>query len=239
MENKNIFMRSLLLSIIMTVTCVFYCFICLLAAPLPLRLRHRITRVWILGMIKLCRNLCHVDYQVEGWRNVEKIKNGIIMSKHQSAWETFYLQGTFDQAAMIVKKELLWFPFFGWALALLKPIAINRKNTKSAMFQLIQQGRHCLEAGRWVVIFPEGTRIPAGQIGHYKVGGARLAVETGYPIIPVAHNAGYFWPRRQFIKKPGMIRIIFGPPIDPKGKTAEEVLTLTQNWIEAKIKEMN
>ncbi len=234
----NLFIRSFLLSSIMTVTCVLYCFVCLLAAPLPLSLRHRITCVWILGMIKLCRCLCHIDYQVEGWQHIEKLKNGIIMSKHQSAWETFFLQGNFAQAAMIVKKELLWFPFFGWALALLKPIAINRRHTKSAMYQLIAQGKAYLEAGRWVILFPEGTRIPAGQKGSYKIGGARLAVESGYPVIPVAHNAGYFWPRRQFVKKPGLIRIVFGPPIDPKGKTAEEVLVLVQNWIEKKVKEI-
>jgi 1-acyl-sn-glycerol-3-phosphate acyltransferase len=235
----NLFIRSLILSLIMTVTCIFYCFVCLLAAPFPLSIRWRVTSLWIRGMIYLCKTICHIDYRVEGLRNVMKIKNGILMSKHQSAWETFFIQGNFDQVAMIVKRELLWFPFFGWALALLGPIAINRSDRKSAMQQIIQQGGRYLEAGRWVCVFPEGTRIAAGEVGKYKIGGARLAVATGYPIIPVAHNAGRFWPRRQFIKKPGIIRIDFGPPIDPQGKTAEEVLELTKNWIEEKVAELD
>lgn len=235
----NLFLRSLTLSTIMTVTCVLYCFICLLAAPLPLRFRYRITNLWILGMLKLCQEICHIDYQVEGWSNVKKIKNGIIMCKHQSAWETFYLQSHFNQVAMITKKELLFFPFFGWALALLSPIAINRTKTKSAMHELVSQGQRCLEAGRWVVVFPEGTRIPYGQVGKYKIGGARLSVATGYPIIPVAHNAGRYWPRRTFLKTPGTIRLVFGPPIYPEGRSTEEILELTQAWIENKIKEFD
>lgn len=161
------------------------------------------------------------------------------MCKHQSAWETFFIQGNFDQVAMIVKRELLWFPFFGWALALLGPIAINRKDSKSAMQQIIQQGKRYLEAGRWICVFPEGTRIASGEVGKYKLGGARLAVATGYPVVPVAHNAGRCWPKRKFIKRPGIIRIIFGPPIDPKGKTAEEVLELSKNWIETKMSEID
>jgi 1-acyl-sn-glycerol-3-phosphate acyltransferase len=235
----NLFLRSLTYSVIMTITCVVYCIPCLLAAPLPLRLRYPFTNLWILGMLKLCRLICHIDYQVEGWSNTKKIKNGIIMCKHQSAWETFFMQSHFNQVAMITKKELLFFPFFGWALALLGPIAINRKKSKSAMQQLITQGQRCLDAGRWVVVFPEGTRIAYGDIGKYKLGGARLSVATGYPIIPVAHNAGRYWPRRQFIKNPGTIRIAFGEPIYPEGKTPEEVLELTQTWIENKIKEFD
>jgi 1-acyl-sn-glycerol-3-phosphate acyltransferase len=235
----NLFLRSLAFSAIMTVTCVLYCFICLLAAPLSLTTRHRITRLWILGMIELCRVICHVDYKVEGWHNIKKIKAGIIMCKHQSAWETLYLQSHLHDCAMITKKELLFFPFFGWALTLLGPIAINRKNSKTAMRQLVTQGKRCLDQGRWVVVFPEGTRIPYGQVGKYKLGGARLSVTTGYPIIPVAHNAGRFWPRRQFTKIPGTIHIAFGEPIDPQGKTPEEVLELTQTWIENKIKEFD
>jgi len=235
----SLWLRAALYSFIFTSTCILYCFLCLVAAPLPLSLRHRLTSVWIIGMINLCRSLCHVDYRIEGWSHVKQAKTGIIMSKHQSAWETLYLQSHLPQAAMITKKELLWVPFFGWALALLKPIAINRKKTKSAMQQLTNQGQDALNAGRWVVIFPEGTRIPYGQVGKYRLGGARLAVVSGYPIIPVAHNAGRFWPRRQFIKTPGCIRFAFGPPIYPQGKTPEELLALTQAWIENKIKEFD
>lgn len=238
-SSLNLFIRSLLLSIMMSVSCTFYCLICFLFTPFSLRVRYKVTQKWIAAMVKLCRFICHIDYQVEGWSELKKIKNGIIMSKHQSAWETFFLCSSFDQVAMIVKRELLWFPFFGWGLALLAPIAINRKDTKSAMQQIIQQGQQCLDDGRWVVIFPEGTRIPSGQIGKYRIGGARLSVATGYPIIPMAHNAGQHWPRQQFIKKPGLIRVVFGPPIYPEGKTAEEVLELTKTWIETKMLELD
>jgi 1-acyl-sn-glycerol-3-phosphate acyltransferase len=235
----NLFIRSFIFQTGFAISCILYCFICLLAAPFPLRIRYKVTQQWIAGMVSWCRFICHVDYQIDGWHHAREIKSGIIMSKHQSAWETFFLSSSFDQVAMIIKKELLWMPFLGWGLGLLSPIAINRKDTKSAMQQIIQQGKRCLEAGRWVVIFPEGTRVASGQIGEYRIGGARLAVATGYPIVPMAHNAGRLWPRKKFILRPGLIRVVFGPPIDPQGKTAEEVLELTKNWIENQMLELN
>jgi 1-acyl-sn-glycerol-3-phosphate acyltransferase len=239
MQNKmktysrfNLFVRSLLYSIVMIVSSALHCVLCLLAAPLPLAYRYKLTRLWMLAMIALGRVLCHMDFRVEGWEQVQKIKNGILLSKHQSAWETIFLAATFDQAAIIVKRELLWLPFFGWGLALLSPIAINRAKTRSAMQQIIQQGKSYLQAGRWVLVFPEGTRVSPGQVGKYRIGGARLAVEAGYPIIPVAHNAGHCWPRRQFIKNPGLIRIVFGPPLYPEGRTPEALLEAAKCWIE-------
>jgi 1-acyl-sn-glycerol-3-phosphate acyltransferase len=234
----NLFVRSLIFHTVFALSCILYGCICLLASPFPLRIRYKVNQKWIAAMLIWCRFICHLDYQIEGLSHVKKIKSGIIMSKHQSAWETFFLSSSFDQVAMITKKELLWVPFLGWCLALLSPIAINRKDTKSAMQQIIQQGKRCLETGRWVVIFPEGTRVPAGQIGTYRIGGARLSVETGYPIVPMAHNAGRFWPKKKFVISPGLIRVAFGPPIDPQGKTAEEVLELTKSWIENKVLEL-
>lgn len=215
-----------------------HCVFCLLAAPLPLRLRYRLTRWWMVAVIWLGKVICRMDYQVKGWENVKKIKNGIIFSKHQSAWETIFLAATFDQAAIIVKRELLWLPFFGWGLALLKPIAINRNNARSALQQIIQQGKRYLDAGRWVIVFPEGTRVAPGEIGKYRLGGARLAVESGFPLIPVAHNAGYCWSRRQFIKNPGTIQIIFGPPLYPQGRTPEELLAAAKAWIEKEMEKL-
>lgn len=231
-SQRHLFFRSLLYSIIMIVSSACHCVLCLLAAPLPLRLRYKLTRLWMVAMIGLGKMLCHMDYRVEGWRNVMKIPNGIIFSKHQSAWETIFLAAAFEQAAIIVKKELLWLPFFGWGLALLSPIAIERRKTKTAMQQIIQQGKQYLAAGRWVIVFPEGTRVSPGHVGKYRVGGARLAVEAGYPIIPVAHNAGRCWSRRQFIKRPGLIRVVFGPPLYPEGRSPEALLALAKNWIE-------
>lgn len=235
----NLFIRSLLYSVIMIGSSAVHCVFCLLAAPLPLRLRYRLTRLWMVAMIRLGKTLCGMDYRVQGWKHVRKVKNGIIFSKHQSAWETLFLAAAFDQAAIIVKRELLWLPFFGWGLALLSPIAINRGKTRAAMQQIIQQGKRYLKAGRWVIVFPEGTRVAPGQVGKYRVGGARLAVEAGYPLIPVAHNAGCCWQKRQFIKQPGQIRIVFGPPLYPEGRTPEALLELAKSWIEETMKKID
>ena len=124
-------------------------------------------------------------------------------------------------------------------MAVTDPIAIDRSAKASAMAQIIKKGKACLNAGRWILIFPEGTRIPPGQIGKYRLGGARLAVDSGYPILPVAHNAGRFWFRRKFIKRPGTIRVVFGPLIESKGKTPEQLLELTKNWIEKTMDEID
>lgn len=144
----------------------------------------------------------------------------------------------FKGPAIILKQELLWVPFFGWGLATVDPIAINRSNTASAMEQIISKGRKCLESGRWILIFPEGTRIPVGQIGKYRSGGARLAVATGYPVIPIAHNAGHFWPRRKFIKRPGTVQMVIGPPIESVGKTPDALINEVKDWIESTVKKI-
>jgi 1-acyl-sn-glycerol-3-phosphate acyltransferase len=237
MANKSyshfsLYVRSLLFSMIMIVSSAFHCVLCLLAAPLPLKRRYRLTRLWMVAMIWVGKVLCHINYRVEGGSHLRGIKNAVILSKHQSAWETIFLAAMFDQAAVIVKKELLWLPFFGWGLALLKPIAINRTKSRLAMQQIMQQGKQYLEEGRWVLVFPEGTRVAPGEAGKYRVGGAKLAAEAGYPVIPVAHNAGHCWSRRKFLKTPGLIRMVFGPPIYPEGKSPEEILGLAKDWIE-------
>jgi 1-acyl-sn-glycerol-3-phosphate acyltransferase len=228
----SMFIRSCLFAIIFPCFTIFYSLICLASYPLPLRYSHKVVMGWSLVSIWLLKNICHIDYKVTGVENIPHDRNGIIMSKHQSAWETFYLPPLFHETAIILKRELYWVPFFGWGMLACHPIAINRSDKTSAMTQVITQGRKCLEAGRWVLVFPEGTRILPGKVGRYHMGGARLAVETGYPILPVAHNAGYFWSRRQFLKRPGTIHVVIGPLIESKGRTAEEVLELTKNWIE-------
>lgn len=216
----------------MLIATIFYSFICVAAFPFPFRYRYKLITAYTSAMLWLLKIICHIDYKVEGLNNIPTNRSGIVLSKHQSTWETFFLQGLFHQAAIILKRELLWVPFFGWGLAIIDPIAINRKDTNSAMNQIISQGRKCLEAGRWILVFPEGTRIPAGKVGKYRIGGARLATETGYPVIPVAHNAGVFWPKRGFIKNPGTIQVIIGPLIETQNRRAEEVLEEAKNWIE-------
>jgi 1-acyl-sn-glycerol-3-phosphate acyltransferase len=183
--------------------------------------------------IYLLKKLCYIHYAVEGLENIPKEQVGIVLSKHQSTWETFFLPLIFHNPAIILKQELLWIPFFGWGLASTDPISINRSAKSSAMQQIITKGKKSLAAGRWVLVFPEGTRVAPGVVGHYKLGGARLATATGYPVIPVAHNAGHCWPRRRFIKRPGTIRLVIGPLIESEGRTADEVLKLAKGWIEA------
>jgi 1-acyl-sn-glycerol-3-phosphate acyltransferase len=138
----------------------------------------------------------------------------------------------------VLKRELMWIPFFGWALALLHPIAIDRGSGRKAIEQVVAQGRDRLRSGIWVVVFPEGTRVAPGTRRRYGIGGAVLAAETGYPVVPVAHNAGTFWPRRSFFKRPGTVRAVIGPVIESRGKTAEEIRDLAETWIENKMREL-
>lgn len=231
----NLFIRSFIFSIYSLTTIVIYSFVCMLALPFPLSYRHFLIRNYLRLYLYVLKKLCYLDYHVEGLENIPVNRNGIIFSKHQSTWETLYLPTIFHDPAIIVKRELLWVPFFGWGLAVSDPIAINRSNKSSAMQQVIEKGCKRLQAGRWVLIFPEGTRIPAGQVGKYRLGGARLATVSGYPVIPVAHNAGRYWPKRTFIKRPGTIKVVIGPIIESKNRTPEEVLALAKDWIESTI----
>ncbi len=232
----TLFIRSLIFSIFLIVGIIFYSVICLIAFIFPLRIRYLIIKSWTLAVIWVLKVVCRITYTLEGLENIPTDRNGILMSKHQSAWETFFLPGFFNEIAIIVKRELLWIPFFGWGLASIEPIAINRSNKARAMDQIITKGKECLDNGRWILVFPEGTRIPVGHVGHYRLGGARLAVATEYPIIPVAHNAGHFWPRRKFIKNPGNVHVVFGPLIETKNRAADEVLAEVKNWIETTMK---
>jgi 1-acyl-sn-glycerol-3-phosphate acyltransferase len=234
----NMFIRSLLVSIITSITIVLYSFVCVVFFLFPLRYRHGLIRSYLRLHIYLLKVICHVNYQVEGLENIPKDRTGIILSKHQSTWETFFLPLIFHEPAIILKRELLWIPFFGWGLASMDPIAINRNNQKTALQQIIEKGRKCLENGRFILVFPEGTRIMPGKIGQYKIGGARLAVGTHHPVIPVAHNAGRFWHKGQFVKTPGTIRMVIGPLIETTGRTPDEVLHLAKTWIEDKMLEI-
>lgn len=232
LQTTFLFLRSLLFSIQMVTYIIIQSFISILMLPLPLRYRYGVIIFFLKAQIWFLKVLCGIHYKVDGLENIPKDRAGVILSKHQSTWETFYLPTIFNQPAIILKRELLWVPFFGWGAASVEPIAINRTKTSSAMDQIIKQGKQCLAEGRWILVFPEGTRIPVGKIGKYRLGGARLAVAAGCPVIPVAHNAGYYWPRRKFIKRPGTVHMVIGPLIETKGKTAEEVLEEAKSWIE-------
>lgn len=235
----ELFLRSLIYVSLSAVTMLSYSLIVICSCILPVRHRHAIVRFYLVYNLKALSYICHINYVVEGLENIPRDRVGIIMSKHQSTWETFYLPIIFHAPAIIAKRELTWIPFFGWALALAGPIIINRKKKSSAMQQLITKGSKYLAENRWILIFPEGTRTAYGTVGNYRAGGARLAEATGAFIIPVAHNAGKFWPRRKFIKRPGTIHVKIGSPIETRGKNADQIMLETKNWIESAVKEID
>lgn len=203
----------------------------------PVRIRYRVAALWPKFSICWLPISCGVKYEIQGFENIPE-SPVIIMCKHSSTWETMAMQALFPPQAWIVKKELLWVPVFGWALYMINPISIDRSRGKKAMEQLMEQGAKRLEHGINVAIFPEGTRIDAGKKGKYKIGGALLAKRTGVPIVPVAHNAGYFWPKHGFSIKPGNIKMIIGEPINTEGLTAAQINKQVEDWIENKVAEI-
>ncbi len=224
-------LRSLLFNLLMWLTVLVYAPLALLTFPFPHRLRYRFISGWSRLQLWLARWLCGIRYRVEGREHLPE-GPAVILAKHQSAWETIAFQAIFPIQTWVLKRELLWVPFFGWGLALLKPIAIDRGARRKAVTQVIEQGQERLRDGIWIVVFPEGTRMAPGTTRRYGIGGAALAAETGYPVVPVAHNAGSFWPRRGFLKKPGTIRVVIGPTIHTHGKSAEEINRVAEGWIE-------
>jgi len=226
-----IWLRSLLFSVGMLVFTPLYTVVILLSFPFPPLVRYRVIRPWSRIMLAWLRLTCKLDYRVRGAENIPA-QPSIVLSKHQSAWETLALQSIFPPQVWVLKRELLRLPFFGWALSLSSPIAIDRGSARLALKQLLDQGKVRLEQGFCVVIFPEGTRVAPGTKSRYKVGGAWLATHTGALTVPVAHNAGEFWGRNAFLKHPGTITISIGKPIDPTGLKADELNSRVEAWIE-------
>jgi len=191
-------------------------------------------QLWCRGVLWLLRLLCGLDHRVSGLENLPQ-QNGVILMKHASSWETIAQLLLFPRQTWVLKRELLWAPILGWAIYFLHPIAIDRKGGRAAVAQVVEQGKRRLDAGLWVVIFPEGTRVPAGQTGRFGLSGTLLAQAAELPVVPVAHNAGYFWPRRGWLKQPGTIDIVVGPPIPTGGREAREINAEVQAWIEAEV----
>ena len=209
-----------------------------LAIIFPMPTRYRIIALWRSGFMALCHYVLGIRYRVLGRENMPAAP-AVVMAKHQSAWETVALQEVFPPLVFVLKKELLRVPFFGWGLAAMKMISIDRAAAKDALKQVFDQGRERLSAGYWVVIFPEGTRVAPGETARYKPGGAHLAVRSGARVVPVAHNAGEFWRKDRFTIAPGLITVSIGPPIDPTGKTAAKINTLAAAWIEAEMQRLS
>jgi 1-acyl-sn-glycerol-3-phosphate acyltransferase len=176
-----------------------------------------------------------IKHEVSGWEHVPKFPV-IIMAKHQSAWETIFIDSAFPSQCWIVKKELRWLPFVGWGLIAIRAIAIDRTSGSSAREQIVEQGAERLKEGHWVTIFPEGTRVAPGKVGRYGVGGSLLATRTGTPILPIAHNAGEYWPRYAFRKRRGTVKVVIGPLIETKGRDVISVNNDVRNWIEGQMR---
>src|SRR5271166_3510590 len=184
---------------------------------LPYRTQFAIARTWARILLWLLERLCGLKYVVEGRERIPP-GNHIVMSNHTSAWETIAQFLIFPPQVWVLKRELLWIPCIGWGLKLLRPISINREAGHRAVTQVVEQGKARLADGLWIIIFPEGTRVVAGETRKYGVSGALLATESGKLIVPLSHNAGEFWVRRGIVKKPGTVRVVIGAPIQAAGK---------------------
>lgn len=229
-------LRSAVLALVMLITVAPWSILCLLCAVFPLETRYRITVMWPRFVIHAARVLVGIEWEVKG---LENLPDGpaILLSKHQSTWETlFYVSHLPRELCFVFKRELLWLPFFGWGIGLLKMIHIDRSKGTDSFEQIVAQGTEKLAEGRWIILFPEGTRIPPGKTGRYKTGGARLAARTSAPIVPIAVNSGRLWPKRPFTKTPGLITVSIGRPIPSAGREPDELMAETKAWIEAQMR---
>jgi 1-acyl-sn-glycerol-3-phosphate acyltransferase len=187
---------------------------------------------WNFSVMWWLRVTCGVRVEIIGEDNLPP-GPCVILAKHQSQWETFYLQVMKRPVVTVLKKELLKVPFFGWGLALMEPIGIDRSDPKKALRFIQEEGQRRLQKGQSVIVFPEGTRTPPGQVGNYARSGAELAIRAQVPIVPVAHNAGHCWPAKKFLKYPGTIRMIIGAPIDTANGNSRELTEQVKTWIES------
>jgi len=229
-----IFLRSLAFALAEILITPPYAIFALATFPLPRLLRYRIISGWSRAIVWFAKVLLGIRYRVVGAENLPKVP-AVILSKHQSAWETLAFQVIFPPQVLVMKRELLWIPFFGWGLALMSPIAIDRSRGVSALKRMGELGRQRLAQGFWIAIFPEGTRVRPGERRKYHLGGAWLAVNCGAPVVPVAHNAGLLWARKAFLKRPGTVTVEIGAPIDSSAHTPESLNAAVEEWIEARM----
>jgi len=231
-------LRSLLFLLFQIVVTPFYAVAMLTTFWLPRVPRYKMAAHWCWTNLMGVRAICGIRWRVNGLENIPadtRAHPHIVMSKHSSTWETLALNLYFPPLAFVAKKELLSIPFFGWGFKLASPITIDRKAGTDAMDQIVAQGKERFTQGFWIVIYPEGTRIRAGTRAKYKTGGARLAIAMNVPVIPVAHNAGYLWPKGVFGKRSGIVTVSFGKPIDPRGKSIQGLMNEVETWIETEV----
>jgi 1-acyl-sn-glycerol-3-phosphate acyltransferase len=224
-------LRSALFTAALVAVTPPYALLALATFPLPRLVRYRVISGWSRLFVLLARRILGIAWRVEGREHLPA-RPAVILAKHQSAWETMAFQVIFPPQVHVLKRELLWIPFFGWGLALMSPIAIDRTRGISALRSIARRGRERLAQGFWVVVFPEGTRVAPGERRAYQPGGAWLAAASGAPVVPVAHNAGLLWPSRGYVKRPGTITVRIGPPIEATDRDPKAINDLAEAWIE-------
>ena len=230
----GIVLRSCLFAAFQLVITPPYAIIALLTFPLHPVTRYRVISLWARSIVAAAKVICGIRYRVLGAEHMPH-EPCVVLSKHQSAWETVAFQVIFPPQVYVIKRELLWVPFFGWGLAMVSPIAIDRHAGMRALKQMLAQGKDRLARGFWVIVYPEGTRIAPGARGTYQTGGAAIAAHAGAPVLPVAHNAGTCWRRQAFLKYPGMITVSIGAAIDSRGVRAGELTRQAEDWIESEM----
>lgn len=219
--------RIFIFYLLLGTTALLWCSLSFFIAPfLPFRVRYRFINVyWCRCAVWLTKVFLNIKVNVTGQENVPKTPC-VIVSNHQSTWETFFLSAHFQPLSQVLKRELLYVPFFGWAMAMLRPIAIDRSNPKAALKVVAKKGDELLKDGVWVLIFPEGTRVPYGQIGKFSRSGSAMAVNAELPVLPIAHNAGRYWPKEGWGKKPGTIEVVIGEPMYAEGSGPRAIAAL-------------
>lgn len=233
-----IWLRSCLYTALLFLSVPVYATWALLLAPFGSRASYRAATGWSRLNLWLLKAICGLSFTVEGEENIPD-QACVLYWKHESVFETMAGAVMFPPQTWVVKRELMWVPFFGWGLARLRPIAINRSAGRTAVKQVMSQGRERLADGLFVVIYPEGTRVLPGHEKRFGISGAALAKLAGRPVLPVAHNAGDFWARRSFLKRPGVIRVVIGPPIDTTDLSHEEITRQAREWMAATIERIS
>lgn len=231
-------LRSALHLALLAITVAPWALVVLAAIVLTQPVRYWLCCRWTWFAIWTARWVCGITWRVEGWENLPE-GPAILLPKHQSTWETFWLPSYMPrQLTFVYKRELHWVPFFGWAMKSLNMINIDRSKGQDAFEQVVTQGTQHLHERWWIVIFPEGTRTLPGSTRRYKTGGVRLAVRTGTPVVPIAVNSGERWPRKAFLKTPGEVTVVIGKPIAPEGRTVDELGALVESWIETEMRRL-
>ncbi|MGC9386177.1 MAG: lysophospholipid acyltransferase family protein [Hydrogenovibrio sp.] len=215
------------------VSAVFFSVFGQLLRPFSLQVRYCFIHYWARFCVWWLKLTCGISYRVQGQDNLDLSQTGLLLARHESTWETMAFQKIFPRQTYVLKKELLRIPFFGWGLAMLNPISIDRNAGRQAIKQVVNEGLERLQKGVWVIIFPEGTRMASGTPGKIKPGGALLAQKAKVPVYLVAHNAGRFWPKSGFIKTPGVVDIYISPPLDVENMTVAEINQKTEEWFSA------